>query len=93
MDDVVDVDTANREVVTRAGRYGYDTLVLATGSEYAYFGNDHWRAHSASLKTLEDVRKVIRVATAVVGLVAAGISQNPQAIASNLGAVVEAASA
>jgi len=46
-----------------------------------------------AFKTLQDVRKVIRVATAMVGLVAAGISQNPQAIASNLGAVVEAAAA
>ena len=54
MDEVTDVDLEARAVISRAGRYGYDYLVLATGSEYAYFGQDRWRAHSLSLKTLED---------------------------------------
>lgn len=28
----------------------YDKLVIATGSEYNYFGNDEWRAHAPGLK-------------------------------------------
>ncbi len=54
MDEVNDVDVEDRIVLSRAGHYGYDYLVLATGSEYAYFGHNRWRAHSVSLKTLED---------------------------------------
>ena len=54
MDAVIDVDVEDRVVLSRAGRYRYDYLVLATGSEYAYSGVNRWRAHSVSLKTLED---------------------------------------
>jgi NADH dehydrogenase len=32
---------------------GYDTLIVAGGSEYNYFGHDEWRRHAAELKTLE----------------------------------------
>ena len=53
-DEVTDVDVAARTVVTQRGRHDYDYLILATGSEYTYFGNDHWRAHAVSLKSLED---------------------------------------
>ena len=45
MDEMIDVDVADRAVVSRNGRYGYDYLVLATGSEYSYFGQNRWRAH------------------------------------------------
>ncbi|MCH8203301.1 MAG: NAD(P)/FAD-dependent oxidoreductase [Proteobacteria bacterium] len=54
MDEVIDVDVEGRVVLSRSGRYKYDYLVLATGSEYTYFGQNRWRAHSVSLKTLED---------------------------------------
>ncbi|MCG8543275.1 MAG: FAD-dependent oxidoreductase, partial [Alphaproteobacteria bacterium] len=53
-DAVTGVDVAARAVVTPRGRYDYDYLILATGSEYTYFGKDHWRAHAVSLKSLED---------------------------------------
>ncbi|MDL2424665.1 FAD-dependent oxidoreductase, partial [Pseudomonas sp. BAgro211] len=32
----------------------YDYLVLATGADYSFFGNDQWRPHAPVLKTLED---------------------------------------
>ena len=54
MDEIVDIDLAGRAVVSGRARYGYDYLVLATGSEYAYFGQDGWRKRSLALKTLED---------------------------------------
>ncbi|MCG8543238.1 MAG: NAD(P)/FAD-dependent oxidoreductase, partial [Alphaproteobacteria bacterium] len=53
-DEVTDVDVTARAVVTPRGRYDYDYLILATGSEYTYFGKDQWRAHAVSLKSLED---------------------------------------
>jgi len=37
----------------------YDTLIIAAGSSYSYFGHDDWRAFAAEVKTLEsaiDVR-------------------------------------
>ena len=54
MDEVIDVDVEDRIVLSQSGRYKYNYLVLATGSEYTYFGQNRWRAHSVSLKTLED---------------------------------------
>ena len=54
MDEIADIDLAGRAVVSHGARYGYDYLVLATGSEYAYFGQDSWRERSLALKTLEE---------------------------------------
>jgi NADH:ubiquinone reductase (H+-translocating) len=31
----------------------YDTLVVAGGSQYSYFGHDEWRDHAAEVKSLE----------------------------------------
>jgi len=46
-----------------------------------------------AVKTLNDVRKIITVATASVGLAAAIVSKDPGAIAKNAKAVVDAATA
>ena len=54
MDEVIGIDTANKAVLTRTARYRFEHLVLSTGSEYAYFGHEDWRARTLSLKTLED---------------------------------------
>ncbi len=31
----------------------YDTLIVAGGSQYSYFGRDEWREHAAEVKSLE----------------------------------------
>ena len=31
----------------------YDTLIVAGGSQYSYFGNDQWREHAFEVKSLE----------------------------------------
>jgi NADH dehydrogenase len=31
----------------------YDTLIVAGGSQYSYFGNDEWREHAFEVKSLE----------------------------------------
>jgi NADH:ubiquinone reductase (H+-translocating) len=34
-------------------RVGYDTLIVAGGSSYSYFGHEEWRDHAAEVKSLE----------------------------------------
>jgi NADH dehydrogenase len=50
-------DLAARELVTETYtgelRLPYDTLIVAGGSAYNYFGHPEWREHAAELKTLE----------------------------------------
>ncbi|MEE7559430.1 NAD(P)/FAD-dependent oxidoreductase, partial [Xanthomonas sp. Kuri4-2] len=53
--EVVDIAAAQREVRLADGRrFGYDSLLLATGATHAYFGNDQWAEHAPGLKTLDD---------------------------------------
>jgi NADH:ubiquinone reductase (H+-translocating) len=43
LDEVTGVDPATRQVRTRIGsRQSYDWLILATGSQYTYFGHADW---------------------------------------------------
>jgi NADH dehydrogenase len=63
--EVADFDLAGRELHLRpvAGvpappRLGYDTLIVAGGSQYSYFGHDEWRAHAAEVKSLESALSV-----------------------------------
>jgi NADH dehydrogenase len=61
LDEVTGVDLENRRVLTRdsAGQ-SYDYLILATGSEYAYFGHDDWPRFARGLKSLEDATAIRR---------------------------------
>src|ERR1700733_5233781 len=36
----------------------YDTLIVAGGSRYSYFGHDHWSEHAAEVKSLESALAV-----------------------------------
>ncbi len=51
---VTGIDTAKREVVCSGQRVPYDELIVATGSQPSYFGNDAWAAFAPGLKTLHD---------------------------------------
>ncbi len=58
---VVGVDTDKRDVQLEDGsRVPYDTLVLATGAQHAYFGHDEWEAYAPGLKTVEDATAIRR---------------------------------
>jgi len=50
-----DLDARTAAVRTAAGpeTLAYDTLIVAGGSEYNYFGHPEWREQAAELKTLE----------------------------------------
>ncbi len=69
MGDVREFDLAGRRLLLDAlpnGEMGvvipYDTLVVAAGSRYSYFGHDDWRPFALEIKSLEsalDVRRRI----------------------------------
>jgi NADH dehydrogenase len=59
--DVADVDVGQREVILHDGtRVPYDSLVVAVGMCYHYFGNDAWAQATGSLKTVEDALDIRR---------------------------------
>lgn len=51
---VLGVDVDRKTVLSTAGEFAFDWLVLATGSSHSYFGRDEWSAYAPSLKTVED---------------------------------------
>jgi NADH dehydrogenase len=66
--EVVDFDLVQHEVITARpangapSRIPYDTLVVAGGSHYSYFGHDEWQRFAPELKSLEgalDIRSRI----------------------------------
>ena len=61
LDEVIGVDLATRRVETRFGAsQSYDYLVIATGSQYAYFGHDDWPRLAPGLKSIDDATSIRR---------------------------------
>jgi NADH:ubiquinone reductase (H+-translocating) len=61
LDEVIGVDVAARRVETRFGTdQSYDYLILATGSQYAYFGHDDWPRLAPGLKSIDDATLIRR---------------------------------
>jgi NADH:quinone reductase (non-electrogenic) len=58
--DVTGIDVNSRVVHSSAGSYGYDYVVLATGAQHAYFGQEQWEQHAPGLKTLEQATEIRR---------------------------------
>ncbi|MBW9091829.1 NAD(P)/FAD-dependent oxidoreductase [Rhizobium wenxiniae] len=59
MAEVVGIDVQRRQVQLDGGdRVDYDRLVIATGSEYNYFGKDDWRANAPGMKTIHEARQI-----------------------------------
>ena len=53
--EAVDIDPDSRQVTLFDGAvFPYDSLIVATGSQTSYYGNDHWREQAPSLKTVEE---------------------------------------
>ena len=52
------IDVAARNVDVDGVSYGYDFLIVATGSTHAYFGHDDWARYAPGLKTLEDALRI-----------------------------------
>ena len=67
MGDVREFDLAARRLLLDAVPNGdtgvvipYDTLVVAAGSRYSYFGHDEWRPFALEIKSLESALEVRR---------------------------------
>ncbi|MEB3307842.1 MAG: NAD(P)/FAD-dependent oxidoreductase [Cyanobacteriota bacterium] len=58
--EVVDIDPEAREVVFNGQHYGYDQLILATGSGSTYFGREEWRPLAPPMKILEHADEIRR---------------------------------
>src|SRR5947209_4613898 len=52
------VVTFENEATTEGVEVPYDTLVVAGGSDYAYFGHDEWRTVALEVKTLDSALEV-----------------------------------
>ncbi|MEB3199176.1 MAG: NAD(P)/FAD-dependent oxidoreductase, partial [Synechococcaceae cyanobacterium] len=58
--EVVEIDVERRELVFNNRRYGYDQLILATGSGSTYFGREEWRPLAPPMKILEHADEIRR---------------------------------
>src|SRR5437660_3078370 len=57
--EAVDVDPVAKRVILRDGdTYPYDSLIVATGSQTSYYGNDAWRQWAPSLKSVEEATAI-----------------------------------
>jgi NADH dehydrogenase len=54
-----DVDPGAKRVMLRDGAaFAYDSLIVATGSQTSYYGNDSWREWAPSLKSVEEATAI-----------------------------------
>lgn len=58
MEEVTGIDRKQQEVITAKMHIPYDYLIVATGAETSYFGNDEWAKHAHGLKSIEDARLI-----------------------------------
>jgi NADH dehydrogenase len=80
--EVADFDLDARELhlrpvgaVPAPERLGYDTLIVAGGSHYSYFGHEEWQLHAAEVKSLESALAVR--SRLLVAFEAAEVEPNP----------------
>lgn len=58
MEEIIDILPDQQMVKTLKNSYPYDYLVVATGMQYDYLGNNEWQKHTLSLKTAYDAQKI-----------------------------------
>src|SRR5438445_8273583 len=57
--EAVDAEPQARHVILRDGAtFAYDSLIVATGTETSYYGNDSWREWAPSLKSVEEATAI-----------------------------------
>lgn len=57
--EAVDVDPQAKRVILRDGAcFEYDSLIVATGTQTSYYGNDSWREWAPSLKSIEEATAI-----------------------------------
>jgi NADH dehydrogenase len=59
--EAVGLDPERREVLlSDGGPIPYDTLIVATGARFSYFGHDEWAAVAPGLKSIDDATEIRR---------------------------------
>jgi NADH dehydrogenase len=58
--DVQQVLIERKKLVTDAGEFAYDYLILACGAEHSYFGHEEWEDFAPGLKTVEQATEIRR---------------------------------
>lgn len=59
LEEAVDIDPAAKRVFCKEGAIlEYDSLIVATGSQSAYFGHEEWREWAPSLKSVEEATMI-----------------------------------
>jgi len=57
--EVSDIDPASKKIQLLDGAtFDYDSLIVATGSQTSYYGNDSWREWAPSLKSVEEATAI-----------------------------------
>jgi NADH dehydrogenase len=57
--EAADIDPHGKRVFLRDGAaFPYDSLIVSTGSETSYYGNDGWREWAPSLKSVEEATAI-----------------------------------
>ena len=57
--EAVDIDPQAKRVILRDGAtFEYDSLIVATGTQTSYYGNDSWREWAPSLKSVEEATAI-----------------------------------
>jgi NADH:ubiquinone reductase (H+-translocating) len=54
------IDPDERIVYLDRGSIAYDYLVVATGAQFTWFGNDQWRVRAPGLKSVDDALEIRR---------------------------------
>ncbi len=57
-EEVVSVDLGSRSVATSVSSYAYDFLVVASGSQTNFFGNQETQDRAYALNSVDDVKKI-----------------------------------
>ncbi|MGB7293865.1 MAG: NAD(P)/FAD-dependent oxidoreductase [Thermodesulfobacteriota bacterium] len=52
--EVIDLDPEHGRITFRDGELNYDSVIVATGSTYNYFGHDEWTEIAPGIKTIEN---------------------------------------
>ena len=52
--EVIDLDPDHRRITLRDGELDYNSVIVATGSTYNYFGHDEWAEIAPGIKTIEN---------------------------------------
>jgi len=59
--EAVGLDPVGREIqLSDGGTLGYDSLVVASGARFSYFGHEGWSADAPGLKSLDDALEIRR---------------------------------